>query len=64
MLTIASTEESAFALISIQLLLTQNLNGVLLGDEVDNLEGVLDDTDSHELLSVVPAVHHEAESQL
>jgi hypothetical protein len=35
----------------------------LVGQEVDDLEGVLDDADSHELLAVVSAVHHERVGQ-
>ena len=38
----------------------ENLDGVLLGDEVDDFERVLDDTDSHELFAVVATVHHQA----
>lgn len=37
----------------------ENLDRVLFSDEVDNLECVLDDADSHELFTVVAAVHHE-----
>jgi len=36
-----------------------NLDGVLVGGDVDDGESVIDDTDSHELLSVVAAVHHQ-----
>ena len=36
-----------------------DLNGVLVGEEVDDVHGVLDDAHSHELLAVVAAVHHE-----
>jgi len=39
--------------------INENLDGVLVGEKVDDLESVLDDTDSHELLSVVAAVHHQ-----
>lgn len=35
-----------------------DLDGVLVGEEVDNLECVSDDADSHELLAVVAALHH------
>jgi hypothetical protein len=38
---------------------TQDLDGVLLGNEVDDLESVLNNSDSHDLLSVVSTVHHE-----
>ena len=41
----------------------EDLDGVLLGDEVDDLESVLDDTEGHDLLAVVAAVHHEAEGE-
>ena len=37
----------------------EDLDGVLLSDEVDDLESVLHDSDGHELLAVVSAVHHE-----
>merc|ERR1719154_382971 len=40
-----------------------DLEGVLSGQQVDDLEAVLDDPDSHELLAVVPAVHHEGVHQ-
>ena len=38
----------------------KNLDGVAAGHEGDDLERVLDDAESHELLAVVAAVHHEA----
>lgn len=38
----------------------KDLDGVLLGDEVDDLESVLNDADGHDLLAVVAAVHHKA----
>lgn len=38
----------------------KDLDGVLLGDKVDDLESVLDDSDSHDLFTVVAAVHHQA----
>ena len=37
-----------------------DLDGVLVGEEVDNLERVRDDADGKELLAVVTAVHHHA----
>lgn len=37
----------------------ENLDGVLVGKEVNDLEGVGDDADGHELLSVVASLHHE-----
>jgi len=36
-----------------------NLDGVLVGHQVDDGEGVIDDADSHQLLSVVAAIHHQ-----
>lgn len=63
-LTIASTITLVIDGVYEMSRLTQYLDGVLLGDKVDNLECVLNDTDSHKLLSVVSAVHHEAENQL
>ncbi len=35
----------------------------LSGQQVDDLEAVFDDSDGHELLSVVPSVHHERVDQ-
>lgn len=40
-----------------------DLDGVLVGHQVDDLEGVGNNSDSHELLSVVAAVHHERVGQ-
>lgn len=40
-----------------------DLDGVLLGEEVDDLKGVLDDADSLQLLTVVAAGHHERVGQ-
>ena len=40
--------------------LTKDLDGVLLGNEVDDLESVLNNSDGHDLRTVVSAVHHEA----
>ena len=42
----------------------EDLDGVLLSDEVDDLESVLHDSDGHELLAVVSAVHHEPVREL
>ena len=39
------------------------LQWVLPGEEMDNLEAVLDDPDGHQLLAVVAAVHHQAVDQ-
>jgi hypothetical protein len=36
-----------------------NLDGVLVGEEVDDLECMCDDADSHKLLAVVAALHHQ-----
>mmetsp|Transcript_2134 Transcript_2134/g.5409 ORF Transcript_2134/g.5409 Transcript_2134/m.5409 type:complete len:251 (-) Transcript_2134:49-801(-) len=41
----------------------QHLNGVLVGDQVDDLERVLDDAHRHQLLAVVAAVHHQGGHQ-
>jgi len=38
----------------------QDLDGVLIGGKVDNLEAVHDNADGHELLSIVAALAHEA----
>jgi hypothetical protein len=38
--------------------INKNLNGVLVGEKVNDLKSVLDNASSHELLSVVTAVHH------
>mmetsp|Transcript_36979 Transcript_36979/g.55879 ORF Transcript_36979/g.55879 Transcript_36979/m.55879 type:complete len:255 (-) Transcript_36979:22-786(-) len=40
-----------------------DLERVLVGEEVDDLEGVLDDANSHHLLAVVAAVHHHGAAQ-
>ncbi len=37
----------------------ENLDGVKFGDEVDDFESVLNDSDGHEFFTVVSAVHHE-----
>ena len=37
-----------------------HLDGVLVGEEVDDLERVRDDADGEELLAVVAALHHQA----
>lgn len=37
-----------------------NLQGVEVGEQVDDLQSVLDDSDSLELLTVVSAVHHQS----
>ena len=37
----------------------QLLDRVLVGEEVDDVESVLDDADGHDLLAVVAAVHHQ-----
>ena len=36
-----------------------HLDGVGVSEQVDDLQGVLDDADGHDLLAVVAAVHHE-----
>jgi hypothetical protein len=37
-----------------------DLDGVLVGEEVDDLKCVCDDANCHELLAVVAALHHQA----
>lgn len=37
-----------------------DLDGVLVGEEVDDLERVRDNADGEELLAVVTAIHHHA----
>ena len=37
---------------------TQNLYRVLLRDKVDDFESMLNDPDRHDLLPVVPSIHH------
>lgn len=37
-----------------------DLDGVLVGEEVDDFERVCNNTHGHELLSVVAALHHKA----
>jgi hypothetical protein len=37
-----------------------DLDGVLIGKEVDDLKGVCDNANCHELLSVVATLHHQA----
>jgi hypothetical protein len=39
--------------------INSDLNGVLIGEEVDDVKGVLDNTDCHQLFTIVAAVHHE-----
>ncbi|KAF8362412.1 hypothetical protein PRIPAC_89335, partial [Pristionchus pacificus] len=41
-----------------------NTGGVFTGARMDDLEGVLDDADSHELLSVVASAHHQRASKM
>ena len=41
----------------------QNLQGVLASQQVDDLEAVLDNSHGQKLLSVVSAVHHQAEHE-
>jgi hypothetical protein len=36
-----------------------DLNGVLVGEEVDDLECMCNDADSHKLLAVVASLHHQ-----
>ena len=41
-----------------------HLDRVLISKEVDNLECVRNDPDSHDLLAVVPSLHHKAASRV
>merc|ERR1719369_946500 len=41
----------------------KNLEGVLPGEEMDDLKAVVDDTDGHEFLAIVATVHHEGVDQ-
>jgi hypothetical protein len=41
-----------------------NLDGVLVGEEVDDLKGVSNNAGCHELLSVVAALHHQAAQKM
>ena len=43
--------------------INEDLKRILLGEEVDDLESVLHDSHSHDLLTVVAAVHHEGVGQ-
>merc|ERR1712112_466182 len=38
----------------------QNLEGVLASEKMNDLKAVLDNPDCHQLLAVVPAMHHQA----
>lgn len=38
--------------------INNDLEGVEVSQEVDDIHGMLDNSDSHELLAVVAAVHH------
>lgn len=40
-----------------------DLKGVLVGEEIDDVEGVFDNSDGQELLTVVSSVHHEGVGQ-
>ena len=39
--------------------INNDLNWVQVSEQVDDLHGMLDNPDSHELLSIVPPVHHQ-----
>lgn len=39
------------------------LEGVFASEKMDDLEGVLGDSDGHEFLAVVPSVHHQRVGQ-
>lgn len=42
---------------------TKDLDGVLVGEKVDDFEGVGDDSDGHLLLTTVSSVHHQARAK-
>jgi len=35
-----------------------DLNGILVGEEMNDLECVCNDADGHELLAIIAALHH------
>jgi len=39
--------------------ITDRYENYLAGEQVDNLEAVLDDPDGHQLLAVVTSMHHQ-----
>lgn len=41
-----------------------HLDGVLVGEEMDDLKGMGDNSDSQELLAVVATVHHKARKKI
>ena len=47
--------------LGVTILIDAYLDRVLVGEEVDDLEGMSDNADSKELLAVVAALHHETE---
>ena len=48
----------------LDLLREAHLDGVLVGEQVDDLESVRNNADSKELLSVVASLHHQAKKPL
>lgn len=50
-----------FTLIVVMIFQT-HLDRVLVGEEVDDLKGVRDNADGHQLLAVVATLHHQADS--
>lgn len=62
--TLGSDSGRVFSWASVDNGVDEDLDWVLLGDEVDDLESVLDDSDGHDLFTVVSSVHHEAGCEL
>jgi hypothetical protein len=61
--TSASNTGSILTWSSIDNGINKNLDWVLISEQVDDLEAVLDNADSHELLSIVTSVHHQTAGQ-
>jgi len=61
--TLGSDSGGVFSWASVDNGVDEDLDWVLLGDEVDDLESVLDDSDGHDLFTVVSSVHHEGVDQ-
>ena len=59
----ASNSGRVFSWSSVDNGVDEDLNGVEVGEQVDDLKGVCDDSDCHQLLSVVASVEHEAEKE-
>jgi hypothetical protein len=58
--TLGSNTSAVFTWTSVDDSVYKNLDGVLVGEQVNDFERVCDNSDSHELLSVIAAVHHQA----